>query len=179
MPLSVLAGKGEIMELLERDVFFFTTFGGEALSLAAARATLTEIRDRDVPTYLARQGERLKAGYNERAEALGMDYTRCKGYPSRTIITFDASAGDPLAMKSLMQQELIKRGVLWSGFHNLCFSHSDRDVDYMLAVYEAVLPILRQAVEEQRVAEYLRGAAVEPVFRKTGNFDMKPVGRRL
>ncbi|MFZ2225468.1 MAG: aminotransferase class III-fold pyridoxal phosphate-dependent enzyme, partial [Candidatus Deferrimicrobium sp.] len=32
MPLSVLAGKRRIMDLLEEDVFFFTTFGGEALS---------------------------------------------------------------------------------------------------------------------------------------------------
>ncbi|HAM53754.1 MAG TPA: aspartate aminotransferase family protein [Nitrospiraceae bacterium] len=179
MPLSVLAGKREIMELLEKDVFFFTTFGGEALSLAAACATLTEIRDRNVPAYLTRQGERLRAGYNERAEALGMDYTRCKGHPSRTIITFDAAAADPLAMKSLMQQEMIKRGVLWSGFHNLCLSHSDQDINYALDVYEAVLPIVHQAVREQRVKECLRGVAVEPVFRKTGNFDMKPVRRRL
>ena len=40
MPLSVLAGKSEIMDLLEGDVFFFTAFGGETLSLAAAKATI-------------------------------------------------------------------------------------------------------------------------------------------
>jgi glutamate-1-semialdehyde aminotransferase len=179
MPLSVLAGSADIMGLLERDVFFYTTFGGEALSLAAARATLTEIRDRDLPSYLACQGKKLQAGYNAIADRMGMGYTRCKGHPSRTVVTFDAAAGDPLAMKSLLQQEMIKRGVLWSGFHNLCLSHSDQDIDYTLSVYEAVLPILRQAVNEQRVEEHLRGGAVEPVFRRIGNFDMKPVGRRL
>src|SRR5882757_6447795 len=36
MPLSVLTGRADVMQLLERDVFFYTTFGGEALSLAAA-----------------------------------------------------------------------------------------------------------------------------------------------
>src|SRR5262249_52682762 len=64
MPLSVLAGRHDIMRLLERDVFFFTTFGGEALSLAAAKATLTEIRERRVPEHLAEQGRRLRDGYN-------------------------------------------------------------------------------------------------------------------
>src|SRR5262249_48352539 len=34
MPLSLLTGRADVMSLLERDVFFFTTFGGEALSLA-------------------------------------------------------------------------------------------------------------------------------------------------
>ena len=40
MPIGILTGKREIMKLLEKDVFFFTTFGGEALSLAAAKALL-------------------------------------------------------------------------------------------------------------------------------------------
>ena len=40
MPLSVLTGRAEVMRLLERDVFFYSTFGGEALPLAAAHATL-------------------------------------------------------------------------------------------------------------------------------------------
>ncbi len=43
MPLSVLTGRKDVMSLLEKEVFFFTTFGGEALSLAAARATIDEL----------------------------------------------------------------------------------------------------------------------------------------
>ena len=39
MPLSVLTGRADVMRLLEKDVFFFSTFGGEALSLAAAAAS--------------------------------------------------------------------------------------------------------------------------------------------
>ena len=33
MPISIITGRKDIMSLLENDVFFFTTFGGEALSL--------------------------------------------------------------------------------------------------------------------------------------------------
>src|SRR5262249_3726864 len=40
MPLSILTGRKDVMQLLDKDVFFFTTFGGEALSLAAAKATI-------------------------------------------------------------------------------------------------------------------------------------------
>ena len=49
MPLSILAGRKDVMSLLEQDVFFFTTFGGEALSLAAAKATILEMQEKDVP----------------------------------------------------------------------------------------------------------------------------------
>ncbi|HCY77594.1 MAG TPA: aspartate aminotransferase family protein [Ignavibacteriales bacterium] len=176
MPLSVLTGRKDVMSLLDKDVFFFNTFGGEALSLAAAKATINEMIEKNVQAYLAKQGNKLKVGYNKIAENLGMDFTKCSGYDCRTIITFDAekSGCNPLEMKSLVQQEMIKRGILWGGFHNMSFSHTDEDISYTLKAYEDVLPILKKAVDENNVKSYLRGEPVEPVFRKIGNFNMKP-----
>ncbi|MCI0448697.1 MAG: aminotransferase class III-fold pyridoxal phosphate-dependent enzyme [Chlorobi bacterium] len=174
MPISILTGRKDVMLLLEHDVFFFTTFGGEALSLAAAKATINELREKNVTEHLANQGRKLKDGYNSIARSLGMDYTKCSGFDFRSIVSFDENAGNPLEMKSLVQQEMIKRGVLWGGFHNMCFSHSDEDVNYTLEAYEDVLQILKKAVYEGDVRKYLRGEPVEPVFRKTGNFNIKP-----
>lgn len=175
MPISVLTGKRKIMDLIENDIFFFTTFGGEALSLAAAKATIQELKDKNVPDYLNEKGALLKNGYNEIASKLGMTYTKATGYNWRSLITFDEKAGDPLLQKSLVQQEMIKRGVLWSGFHNMSYSHKDEDINYTLSVYEAVLPILKKAVEQNNIKELLKGEPVQPVFRKTDNFNMKPV----
>ena len=174
MPLSVLSGKKEIMQLCEKDVFFFTTFGGEALSLAAAKATIHELRTKNVPDYLARLGKKLTDGYNEIVNALGMSYTRASGMPYRSIVTFDAAVGNPLEMKSLLQQEMIKRGVLWGGFHTMSYSHTEEDVAYTLEAYRDALPILAKAVETKSVKAALRGEPVEPVFRKTSNFNLKP-----
>jgi len=174
MPLSVLTGRRDVMNLLDKDVFFFTTFGGEALSMAAAMATIDEIKEKNVPDYLSKKGKLLKDGYNAIVEKLGIDYSSCSGYNCRTIITFDAKAGNPLEMKTLVQQEMIKRGVLWGGFHNMCFSHSYNDIEYTLKAYEEVLQILKKAIEEKNVKEYLKGELLEPVFRKTSNFNFKP-----
>jgi glutamate-1-semialdehyde aminotransferase len=174
MPISVLAGRSDIMRLCDRDVFFFTTFGGEALSLAAAKATIEELRERDVPASLHRQGKKLKDGYNSLAQEAGMSYTRCTGLDCRTIISFDQSAGNPLELKSLLQQEMIKRGILWGGFHNMCFSHTDKDVAYTLDAYREALAVVRAGVEQKNVRSLLHGDPVEPVFRRTGNFNMKP-----
>src|SRR5258708_7239400 len=176
MPISLLTGRKDIMNLFKEDVFFFTTFGGEALSLAAAVATIQEMIDKKVPVYLAEKGKKLKDGYNALAEELGIThYTRCTGYDCRSLVSFDASAGNPLELKSFVQQELIKRGILWSGFHNMSFSHTDEDIEYTLRAYREVLGLLKEAVSRQEVASRLRGAPVEPVFRKVSNFNMKPV----
>ncbi len=175
MPLSILTGRAEVMKVLEDDVFFYTTFGGEALSLAATKATITELKESNVPKYLAKQGKKLKDGYNKIAEELGITYTKCIGYECRSLITFDPSAGNPLELKSLVQQEMIKRGILWGGFHNMSYSHSDEDIEYTLKAYREVLPILKKAVDEKNVNGYLKGEPVEPVFRKVSNFNTKPI----
>ncbi len=175
MPIAVLTGRKDVMNVLEKDVFFYTTFGGEALSLAAAKATMIELRDKKVPEYLASQGKKLKNGYNKIAEELDIEFTKCIGYECRSLMTFDASAGSPLELKSLVQQEMIKRGILWGGFHNMSYSHTDEDIEYTLKAYKDVLPILKKAVAEGNVKGYLKGDPVEPVFRKVGNFNTKPV----
>ena len=174
MPISILTGRKEVMRVLDEDVFFYTTFGGEALSLAAAKATIEELRDKNVPVFLAAQGKKLKEGYNQIAKDLEMNYTKCIGYECRSLVTFDAKAGNPLEIKALVQQEMIKRGILWGGFHNMCFSHTDVDIEYTLKVYREVLPILKKAVDENNVMKYLNGEPVAPVFRKVSNFHTKP-----
>jgi glutamate-1-semialdehyde aminotransferase len=175
MPLSVLTGRRDVMQLLEKQVFFFTTFGGEALSLAAAKATIDVLERERVPEQLAAQGKKLKDGYNALAREAGVDgFTRSFGLDCRTIVTFDASAGNPLELKSFVQQEMIRRGVLWSGFHNMSQAHGDAEVAHVLAAYREVLPLLARAVAEGNVGAKLRGAPVEPVFRKTSNFNTKP-----
>lgn len=174
MPISMITGRADVMKLLDKDVFFFTTFGGEALSLAAAKATIEELRDKNVPAFLAKQGAKLRDGYNQIAAELGMPYTKAIGYEFRSNVTFDGSVANPLEMKSLVQQEMIKRGVLWGGFHNLSYSHKDEDVAYVLSAYREVLPMLKRAVDEKNVGAQLKGTPVEPVFRKTANFNVKP-----
>jgi glutamate-1-semialdehyde aminotransferase len=178
MPLAILTGRREVMALLEREVFFFTTFGGEALSLAAARATLRELAERDVPAHLERIGGLLRDGYNDLARELGLPYTACVGYACRSLVTFSAEAGDPLEMKSLVQQELLRHGVLWAGFHNLSYAHGEADVRHTLAAYREALGVLDRAVRNRDVRGALRGRPVEPVFRRTTRFDTRPVGAR-
>lgn len=179
MPLSILTGKKEIMKLLDENVFFYTTFGGEALSLAAAKATINFMKENKVQEKLAMQGKKLKDGYNTIAQQYGMNYTKCIGYDFRSLITFDSSAGNPLEMKSLVQQEMIRRGILWGGFHNMSYSHSDEDIKKTLIAYEESLLILKEAVDRKDIKSYLQGECVQPVFRKTSNFNTKPKTKKI
>jgi glutamate-1-semialdehyde 2,1-aminomutase/spore coat polysaccharide biosynthesis protein SpsF len=90
------------------------------------------------------------------------------------MVTFNHPHINGLEIKSLLQQELFKRGILWSGFHTLSFSHSITDVEYTLKAYKDALIIVKEAVQENNIKKYLKGLPVEPVFRKTSNFNTKP-----
>ncbi len=179
MPIAVLTGRADVMSLLNDHVFFFTTFGGETLSLAAAQATIHELRDKDVAADLARKGQVLMDGYNEIVTELGLrDITHCKGHPARGLIFFDDKGGQALLMKSLVQQELIRRGILWSGFHNMCYSHTEDDLAYTLEAYGEVLAELKAALEAGDLEQRLRGTPVQPVFRRTDSFNIKPAVKK-
>ena len=122
----------------------------------------------------------MKKGYNELVAQLGMEkYTQCIGYNCRSMVTFTPAAGNILEVKALMQQEMIKRGILWAGFHNMMYSHTHMDIQYTLKTYANVLLIVKEAIESEDVKSYLIGEPLEPVFRKVSDYNIKPVKKKL
>ena len=138
------------------------------LSLAAAKATITKLRKGDVIPHLWRQGRTLQEGYNALAAEAGLrEHTRCIGLPPRTVLTFtDRKGQESLAMKSLFQQEVVRRGILTVGGFNLCYRHSDADVDRTLEACRAALRTLAEALADGDVEGRLQGPVIQPVFRR-------------
>src|SRR4051794_25103135 len=116
MPLSALTGRAEHMTVLE-DVFFSGTHGGETLSLAAARATLDALDDAAYEALYAK-GEKLREGVARAIEEHGIgNWVTITGEAPRTVVGVREPEhdGPGLPAKSLIQQELAKRGVLFNG----------------------------------------------------------------
>lgn len=166
-PVAAVVGHRDIMKLFD-EVFFSFTFGGETLSLTAAKATLKEMREKNVIGYLWQQGQKLKDGYNVLAREFEVHtFTKCTGLAPRTAITFlDDTGAECLVLKSLFQQECLKRGVLFSGGQNICYTHSNADVDYSLRVYRAAMQILAKAIKSGDALQRLGGEPVQSVFRR-------------
>lgn len=129
---------------------------------------MTEIAEKEVIAHNWEQGGKIKDGLNVLARQLGMEnFVRCVGLPPRTVVSFfDESGRESLLVKSLFQQECLKRGVLFSGGHNICFSHSDDDIQYTLRVYRAALEITGDAIRRGNIEEMLEGEPIKPVFRR-------------
>lgn len=166
MPISALAGPAGTMDALQ-DVFFSGTHGGETLSLAAARATLDVLAREPVHEHLWRLGRRLQEGVTAAIQQHGLgDWVSCSGAAPWTIVSVreaDPDAGT-LPAKSLIQQELIKRGILFNGSNFISYAHTDADIDAAIQAYEAALEVLAGALPDE-VADRLEGPPLTQAFR--------------
>jgi glutamate-1-semialdehyde 2,1-aminomutase/spore coat polysaccharide biosynthesis protein SpsF len=167
-PLSAIGGKAKYMRVFD-EIFMSGTYGGEVISLAAAKATITFMRENPVIEHLWRSGEKIKAGYNALvAEYSLSDYTSCIGMGPRTFIQFQDPEGKipMLHLKSLFQQEVVQQGILFNGNHMVTYAHSEADIDYTLQVYRHALQKMAQVLDSgQPLTDFLLGAPIEPVFR--------------
>ncbi len=170
MPISALVGRREFFEKIE-DIFFSFTFGGENLSLAAALATLKELQSRNVVPYIQALGGYLKKQTEKIIADSGLgEVIKVKGRSAWQIIDFsDFADCSGLEIKSYFQQELLKRGILWYGQHNLSFSHSKEDLDKLLAGYRDIFPAAKELLDSGRLKENLAGPPISDIFqiRKT------------
>jgi glutamate-1-semialdehyde 2,1-aminomutase len=165
-PVSAVAGKAEIMRLME-EIFFSFTFGGETLSLAAALATLQKLQREPVIATMSAQGKKVLDGVRKLLEACKVQHIlSISGHPAWSFLTFhDTEQYSQWEIKTLFMQEMLARGVLILATHNMSYAHSNQDIDYLLNVYSQVLPIMADAVDNGKLYDYLRCEPLQPLFK--------------
>jgi len=158
-PLSVLAGKQEIMSMLN-EVFFSFTYGGYLPSVAAANATLDFMKQHDVQGKLWELGNRLFQGLQEAVAKHQLPIT-VQGYGVHPILSFkDAQGVDNLELKTLFLQETAKAGLLTNAKFFVNYSHEMSDIEMALDRLTAIFAMMADAVSQNSVAALLEGPVV-------------------
>ena len=165
LPLAAVAGKAEIMAIA-KDLVISITYGGEALSLAAAAATLKFHRDRDVAERLWELGTRLCEGINRVADEIGIGF-RAGGYAPMTNITFDSVDGVPDdTIWTYFLQECAARGILLRrrGKALVTYSHTEELIDRTVSSVGEVFGNLSETIRSGNVESALRVLPPEAVL---------------
>jgi glutamate-1-semialdehyde 2,1-aminomutase len=165
-PLSVIAGRRDVMKLME-EIFFSFTFGGETLSLAASLATLTKLQNEPVLETIAKHGQVLLTGLTELIERhrLG-DTLAAAGHPSWSFVVIkDTPQYSQWLVRTFMLQELFARGILYIGSHNLSYAHSDEDIQRLLGTYDEIFELLAKHTKAGSLESQLRCTPLQPLFR--------------
>jgi len=162
-PISVLTGKKYLMEQFENEKCFLSaSYATEKASINAALKTL-EILERDnVIEYVWKVGGMLKEGIARCIEKSNLEnIMQIVGFAPMTHIIFsdyeDITVNE---IKSFIQQECVKRGVLFVGYHHTCYSHKEKDIQYTLKVYDEVFFLLSKALSGKSVVGKLIGKPI-------------------
>lgn len=166
-PLSAVVGRGDLMQRFTKDAFFSFTFGGEAVSLAAGAATLQIIDQQPVCRHITALGERLREGISESTRRHQLDqYIGISGPGPMLAFSFaDAPDAEAAVLRTMLIQELARRGVLALGYMVISYSHSDADIDTTLRVHETAFELISDHLRRGTLAQQLEGPPVTPVFR--------------
>lgn len=176
--VSAIVGKREIMELgglkhdKERVFLLSTTHGAEVHGLAAAKATIEELKSKDALKKVWATGKMLKDGINRISAENSMEkYIKVTGYDCSPVPMFvdDAGATD-FKLKTYVMQEIFKQGgILFPGYTAISYSHSEEDVKKTLAVFEVAIKKAKQA-KASGLDKLIEGEIVKPVFRRYNKY---------
>ena len=114
-----------------------------------------------------RTGERLKAALEKKITSYGLrDSILPAGKPPWLLLSFkDCGGSTSWQVKTLFMQEMLSRGILIQGSHNFNFAHDKAAIDALLDAYDAVLPILSEAVHSGAMERLLEGPVMQPLFQ--------------
>ena len=164
-PLSVLCGRADIMNLMDR-IFFSGTFGGELLSLAAAKVVLTKIRAGGVVEKLASSGSELNLLIKSKMIELNFVGLDILGHPSWQFLVWNQSSFRNITnAKTLFMQEMFYRGVLILGSHNMTTAHNSEDNISIAEAYSGTLEILQYVEGKDSYDKHLLVEPLTPLFK--------------
>jgi glutamate-1-semialdehyde aminotransferase len=144
-PLSAYVGHRKYMETLYRFKMT-TTYAGEALSIAAAIATLKIMKREKVHEHLRAMGRRLMEGFNRITQEIGVEGS-ASGMPIAPYLKFSGpDAGFHARVEFLWQRELYREGIFANPRWFISYSHTPADIDEALDKADRAL---RRAVDAE------------------------------
>lgn len=167
MPLAAVVGRADVMAAFA-DAAISLTYGGEALSLAAARATLETYKREPVVETLWARGRQLREGLMAAADAAGLPFA-VQGYDPITAMAFTGlDAETEQRAWSFVLQEMAARGVLLrrGGLNFVTYSHTGADIDRAVAAAGEVFAALAPVLHTPELPRRLRVRDVTASFRR-------------
>tara|TARA_B100001250_G_scaffold400180_1_gene410431 strand:+ start:1575 stop:2852 length:1278 start_codon:yes stop_codon:yes gene_type:complete len=158
MPISVLGGKKKIMNLLGEKSFFYTTFGGEVLSIAAALECIKILKNKNVCKTIEIRGTKLIAEMNKLIFDHNLKFLSVKGYGARSILNINHN--EAMIIKTFIHQEFLKEGILWNGIISLSFAHNDFIINKILKSFNKILKSIKE-IGLNNLAKNINGSLIK------------------
>jgi glutamate-1-semialdehyde aminotransferase len=165
-PLSAVGGRREIMMEME-EIFFSGTFGGELLSLAAAKYVLQRHLSEDICGKLQSIGQELSSK-TELAVTHNklQDVLKVSGHATWKFLQWSATeefSADEI--KTYFMQEVFRKGVLVLSTHNVTLAHTPKVIDQIMDTYNSTFEKLQKVLGNGALRKELSVPPLKPLFK--------------
>ena len=165
-PISAVVGRRDIMMEMEK-IFFSGTFGGELLSLAAAKHVLTRFQNTNIAGQLSDTGSKLAGITEELIQQSGLNgVLKLSGHPTWTFLNWSGTNHYSVEeIRTFFMQSIFEKGLLVLNTHNVSLSHNDKVLKRIGNIYESALNEVSRAIESETLLEQLRVKPLPPLFK--------------
>lgn len=164
-PLSAIVGRADILDVMPR-IFFSGTFGGETLSLAAAKVVLARMATGFPTKRLADIGGSLLSRIEELRPDNSREFLNFSGHPAWIFQQWNIQDTELLAQaKTLLLQELLLRGVLVLNTHDVTTAFDTEDIELVAQAYSEALKIVDEGLMNNDMLSRLHCEPIRPLFK--------------
>ena len=167
-PISVVAGRKDILQQIEQGVFVSTTFGGDSIAMAAALATIKILEQPGFYEHINNIGTMQRDGIEALIHNYGLEeIISVSGLPAHAGVSFEGHGSlSYLDVQSVYSQTMIENGILVFAIYNLNKSHTEKEADAYLKATDRAFALIKEVVEKDSVDHVLKGGKVDPVFKR-------------
>ena len=164
-PLSAIVGRRDILDEMPR-IFFSGTFGGETLSLAAAKVVLDRYKTGEPTRVMAEKGQDLRDRMERAMPEAARSFLSFSGHPTWVFHQWAIEDQQTLAeAKTLLLQEGLRRGLLALGTHEVTTAHTDEDLELAATALTEAVNVVAEGMADGDLRSRLECEPILPLFR--------------
>jgi glutamate-1-semialdehyde 2,1-aminomutase len=160
--ITATIGRREIMEAAQSS-FISSTFWTERIGPSAALKTLEVMKRIESWEIISDIGARVQAKWSILGKEHGINVVS-SGLPALSNISFNED--DPAAYRTLMTQEMLKRGYLTSGNFYPSICHTSDVLEEYFANLDEVFRLISECKQSNAVTSHLNGPVAHSGFKR-------------
>jgi len=160
--ITAVIGKREVMEAAQKS-FISSTFWTERIGPAAALKTLEVMKREKSWEQITQTGISIRKGWQSLADKHGLEIEQW-GLPALAGFTFRSPHA--LAYKTLITQEVLKKGYLAGNCVYSCIEHKPNVVEKFFETLDPVFSLVKGCEEGGDVKSLLKGPICHSAFRR-------------
>ena len=161
--LTAIVGKRAVMEAAQ-TTFISSTFWTERIGPTAALATLKVMEKVKSWEIITEKGKKMQAGWKKLAEENKLSITMA-GIPA--LCTYSFNSNNSLAYKTLVTQEMLKKGFLASTNFYACIEHTDDKFEQYFNALDSIFAEIDECEREVlNINDLLEGPICHSGFKR-------------